>query len=175
VQWYQNVYELIDMRSFSNIWYWVVLAVMWSSLSHFIIGVPFDMVTRARRHGGQAMADLEDMVRVNTNRRLHVVKVSGMWLVGFVTATLTVLAILGFLYSIQFGQALFLLLAPASLVGVMGVEAAARIAREQMTGERLCRYMAVHRFKVQLLGMVSILITAMWGMWQNMNISALTG
>nr|WP_114964702.1 component of SufBCD complex [Alkalilacustris brevis] len=173
--WYQNVIELIDMRSFSNVWYWIVVAVMWSSLSHFIMGVPFDMVTRAQRHGGQAMADLDDIVRVNVNRRLHVVKVSGLWLVGFVTAGLTMLGLLGFLYGIRFGQALFLLMAPASLIGLMGANLAARIAREDLSGEALCRCLARHRFKVQLIGMASIFVTAMWGMWQNMNVSALSG
>jgi len=28
------VTEVIDLRSFSNLWYWIVLAILWSSLSH---------------------------------------------------------------------------------------------------------------------------------------------
>ncbi len=46
--------------SFSNLWYWIALAVMWSSTSHWVLGVPYDMIQRARREGGQAEADLED-------------------------------------------------------------------------------------------------------------------
>jgi hypothetical protein len=52
--WYSNVFEVIDMRSFSSLWYWIALAVMWSSASHYVLGVPFDLVQRARRRGGQA-------------------------------------------------------------------------------------------------------------------------
>ena len=43
---------------------WIVLAVAWSSASHWVLGVPFDMVMRARRQGGQAAADLEDLARI---------------------------------------------------------------------------------------------------------------
>ena len=63
MDWYQTLFEMIDMRSFSNLWFWIALAVMWSTASHWVLGVPFDMVLRARRHGEEAQADLEDMVR----------------------------------------------------------------------------------------------------------------
>ena len=35
--WYQTVLELIDMRSFSSLWYWIGLAVLWSSASHWVL------------------------------------------------------------------------------------------------------------------------------------------
>jgi len=42
VTWYETIFELIDMRSFSNLWYWIVLSVLWSTMSHWVLGVPFD-------------------------------------------------------------------------------------------------------------------------------------
>ncbi|MGJ8597444.1 MAG: hypothetical protein ACSHW3_16395, partial [Sulfitobacter sp.] len=66
LDWYQTLFELIDMRSFSNLWFWIVLAVVWSTTSHYGLGVPYDMVLRAKRHGGQTEIDLEDLVRINT-------------------------------------------------------------------------------------------------------------
>ena len=68
MDWLQIIFEVIDMRSFSNLWYWIALAVVWSTTSHWVLGVPYDMILRARRKGGQAMTDLEDIVRVNVNR-----------------------------------------------------------------------------------------------------------
>ena len=66
MDWYGTVFELIDMRSFSNLWYWIALAVTWSSASHWVLGVPWDMAIRARKgQGAQAMHDFEDMVRIN--------------------------------------------------------------------------------------------------------------
>ena len=72
-----TVFEVIDMRSFSNLWYWIALAVLWSSTSHWVLGVPYDMIQRARREGGQAQQDVEDLVRINTSRLLMIVDRSG--------------------------------------------------------------------------------------------------
>ena len=81
MQWYDVIFDLIDMRSFSNLWYWIVLAVMWSSVSHWVLGVPFDMISRARRYGGQAQADLEALVRITTGRLLHITRTAGSMLI----------------------------------------------------------------------------------------------
>ena len=99
MDWFQLITEVIDLRSFSNLWYWIGLAVVWSTVSHWVLGVPYDIVLRARRRGGQAMEDLEDLARINVNRILQLVR---------------------------------------------------------------------HRFWTQLIGMVAIFVTAMWGMYKNL-------
>ena len=124
---YTTVFEMIDMRSFSNLWYWIALAVAWSSASHWVLGVPYDMVLRARRLGGQAERDLEDMVRINVNRLLYIVRVSGAWGMGIACFLLTVLALSGFVYRLEFAQSLFLLGFPMSLVGLLNSATAHQI------------------------------------------------
>ena len=168
MDWLQIVFEVIDMRSFSNLWYWIMLAVIWSTSSHWVLGVPYDMVLRARRRGGQAMADLEDIVRVNVNRLLLIGSVAGLWIIGFGSAVLTVVGILGFAYEVEFAQAVFLIVFPLAFVGLLSVAAASRIAEEGARDELLCRRLMRHRFWTQLIGMVSIFVTAMWGMYQNL-------
>ena len=164
--WYLTVFELIDMRSFSNLWYWIALAVLWSTSSHWILGIPFDMISRARRNGGQAEQDLYDLVRVNVNRILYIARTAGIWIIGFGCFGLTVLATLGFVYGIEFAQAVFLLAMPMSIVSWLTVHTARRI--HDADGEGVYRKLQLHRFIVQAIGMVSIFITAFWGMWQNM-------
>ena len=175
MDWYSAVFELIDMRSFSNLWYWIALAVVWSTTSHWVLGVPFDMVQRAGRHGGEAERDLEDMVRINVNRLLYIVAVSGLWLLGIVSAFITSLAILGFWYGVEFAQAVFLLVAPMTIVGAFSLGTARVIRDRGLSGEALRKRMLRHRVKTQFVGMVAIFITALWGMWQNMQIGALGG
>ena len=46
MDFYASVSEVIDLRSFSNLWFWIALAVMWSTVSHWVMGVPWDMVQR---------------------------------------------------------------------------------------------------------------------------------
>ena len=162
--WYQTLFEMIDMRSFSNLWFWIGLAVLWSSASHWVLGVPYDMVQRARRHGGQAQIDLEDMVRINCNRLLYIANVSGLWLLGFACFFLTGLAILGFCYGVEFAQAVFLLAFPMSIVGVLNVSTARLIEQEQAVGDALRSLMTRHRIYVQIIGMIAIFVTALWGM-----------
>ncbi len=164
---YETLFELIDMRSFSNLWYWLALAVVWSSASHWVLGVPYDMVLRARRQGGQALVDLEDMVRINTNRLLYIADVSGLWLLGFACFFLTTLAILGFWYKIEFAQAVFFLAFPMTIVGLMSLFTARRIRNDDARGDLLYKRMSHHRFWTQVVGMISIFVTSLWGMAQN--------
>ncbi|MCB1336013.1 MAG: component of SufBCD complex [Maritimibacter sp.] len=175
MDWYSAVFELIDMRSFSNLWYWIALAVVWSTTSHWVLGVPFDMVQRAQRHGGEAQADLEDMVRININRLLYITGVSGLWLLGIISAFITSLAILGFWYRVEFAQAVFLLTAPMVAVGAISLSSARAIRDQGLEGEALRKRMLRHRVQTQFVGMVAIFVTALWGMWQNMQIGALGG
>ncbi|UWR35103.1 component of SufBCD complex [Sulfitobacter sp. W027] len=175
MDWYQTLFEMIDMRSFSNLWFWIALAVMWSTASHWVLGVPFDMVLRARRHGGEAQVDLEDIVRINVNRLLYISQVSGLWLLGLGFFVLTSLVLLGFAYGIEFAQALLLLGFPMSLVGLLSLSTARLIRIEGSTGDVLQRRLMRHRLYTQIIGMISIFVTALWGMYQNLSIGALAG
>lgn len=168
VNWTNTLFEVIDMRSFSNLWFWIALAVVWSSVSHWVLGVPFDMIQRARKQGGQAELDLYDMVRINVNRLLYIGQVSGLVLLTFLAFFLTSLGILAFFYDVEFAQAVFLLAFPMTLVGALSLSTAQVIAREQPEGEALYARLSKHRVFTQFIGMISIFITAMWGMYQNL-------
>ena len=173
VDWYETVFEVIDMRSFSNLWFWMAVAVVWSTASHYGLGVPYDLVLRARRNGGEAATDLETMVEINVRRLMHIQSMAGLWLVGFGAFLLTALALMGFLYDLEFAQAVLLIVAPMTLVGALTLATARRIAAGRVDRADLVRTLTRHRFAVQGIGVVAIMITTMWGMWQNLNASAL--
>lgn len=167
MSWFDIIFEVIDMRSFSNLWYWIALAVAWSTASHWVLGIPYDMVLRARRRGGQAMTDLEDMARINTNRILLIGSVAGLWMIAIASAILTTLGILGFGYRVEFAQAVFLIAFPMSFVGLLSISSASLIRAEESRGDQLCRRLVRHRFWTQFIGMLAIFVTAMWGMYKN--------
>lgn len=175
VSWYDNVFELIDMRSFSNLWYWIALAVTWSTTSHWILGVPFDMVTRARRGNDRMQQDLEVLVRIYVNRLLYIGAVSGMLVSGLAFAVLSALAMLGFWYGVEIAQAVFLLGFPVSIVWLLSLRVAHQIHDRDLKGADLRRRLTQQRLVTQVIGMSAIFVTAMWGMWQNMNIGVLGG
>ncbi|WP_246032433.1 component of SufBCD complex [Thalassobius vesicularis] len=171
MSWYELLNEMIDMRSFSNLWFWIALAVMWSTTSHWVLGVPFDMVMRAARHEGQAQDDLEAVVRANINRLLYISGVSGLWLLGLGFFFFTVLIMLGFVYDVQLAQAVFCLLFPLSMVGLMSLNTARRIRDEGLAGPALRKRLTRHRIWVQVLGMVAIFMTTIWGIYQNLTVN----
>ena len=168
MDWTQTLLDVIDLRSFSSLWYWIVLAVAWSSASHWVLGVPFDLIIRARRAGGQAMADLQDATRINVNRILHIVRVSGIWLMAFMAFVLSALLVLAGWYQVEFAQAVGLLALPMTLVGALSVRTATHIEAAMPEGVELVRRLMRHRFWTQLIGMLAIFVTAMFGMYQNL-------
>lgn len=161
------------MRSFSNLWFWIALAVVWSSASHWVLGVPYDMVLRARRVGGQAELDLEDITRINVNRLLYIARLSGLFILGGVCFVLSALAVLGFYYDVEFAQAVFMLAFPMSLVGGLNLSTARLIESEAANGETLRKRLTRCRLYTQMIGTFSIFVTALWGMYQNLAIGVL--
>lgn len=170
---YDKVFSYIDMRSFSNLWYWIALAVLWSSTSHWVLGVPHDLIVRGRSEGGQAQQDLEDMVRINAGRLLTMIDRAALWIAALAGFWLSVIGMLGFYYDIEFAQAIFFLAAPMTLVVWLSGRTSRRIVAGENTGAALHRRLTVHRRYVQSVGMLSIFVTAMFGMWQNINASIL--
>jgi hypothetical protein len=172
---YRMIFELIDMRSFSNLWYWIALSVFWSTSSHWILGIPNDLIRRAKRDGGQTQIDLEQIARVNVARLLFIARTAGVWIVAaqfFITTALFVLAV-G--YAVEFAQAVLCLLVPGTVVGLLTLRTAAMIETAQLSGPDLHRRLNRHRMSIQGIGVVSIFFTAMFGMYQNMQIGVLGG
>jgi hypothetical protein len=172
---YATLFEVLDTRSFSNMWYWIGLAILWSTASHFVLGVPFDLALKAKRQGGERMQDLEDMVRINTGRLLNIAEVSGLMLTALAATVITLLGVTGFFYGVEFSQAVFLMLFPMTFVGALNIRTAHNITTHAPKGEALISVLRRHRFLVQLIGMVSIFVTAMWGMYQNIVTGPLGG
>ena len=165
---FETVLSTIDLRSFSNAWFWIMLVLAWSSMTASLVGVPYDMVVRARRHGGQAMLDLETQALVQSRRRIAIIAQSGVALMAIWAAMLTMFVTLGFVYGFEMAQALAFLLLPLSIAVLIGLPLTHRIAAGVLTGEQLVKSLMWHRFKMMSLGLVSILLTTLWGMVFNL-------
>lgn len=171
---FQILFDLIAMRSFSNLWYWIALAVTWSTASHWVLGVPFDMVLRARRRGGEAEEDLIALTHASIRRLLRIGREAGLVLAVIVPAILSFLAVSGFVFGSELGQAVFLLVFPLSLVWLVSLRVAARLEAAFLAGisaAQIDHALSRHRIAVQSIGLVAITVTALWGMYQNLRYS----
>lgn len=171
LSFYDTIFEVIDMRSFSNLWFWIALAVLWSSVSHWVLGVPYDMIVRAKRQGGEAMADLEDLTRISVKRLLMIADVAGIVLSLIVSAVLTTLFLLAFVYRVEFAQAIVLLLTPLTFLSALSIRAARQISATGLSDAALVKKLLQHRFVTQLIGVAAIFVTAMFGMYQNLSVA----
>ncbi|MBN2630702.1 MAG: component of SufBCD complex [Rhodobacteraceae bacterium] len=167
MEWYDLIFVLIDLRSFSNLWYWIAIAVLWSSASHWVLGVPFDLINQARRKGGAAADDMTALAHINARRMLYISRNGGLWVIGLTCFFLSVLALLAIAYAVELAQAVLLMFAPMVLVSYLSLRTALQVETEALADADLVTALMRHRFKVQLIGMVSIFVTAMFGMYQN--------
>ena len=166
LDFYRSVLEVLDLGSFSSIWYWIGLAVMWSVASHFTLGVPYDIVRRSRSDP-QAADDMADLVRIAARRLTVFDDRAALAAVGALAAMLTMLALIGFGYGGEMAQALFFMFFPMSIVTLLSVRRARRIMALGAVGETLRHQLMVHRRQIQLIGMLSLFVTAVYGMFYN--------
>lgn len=156
---------LIDFRTFSNIWYWLAVMVTWAVATHWVIGVPFDMVVRARRQGGQAAQDLDILVAINLRRLLTLSGTPAVILVGIGAFVVTAAAMLGFVYGLELAQGLFCLAFPLVFVAVLTWRSCQRLALDQQTGPALIRALVRLRFWIQLIAITALFCTALLGIY----------
>jgi hypothetical protein len=99
--------------------------------------------------------------------------VSGPWIVGSMSFLISALVALGFWYKIELAQAISLMAVPLSLVFILSARNARLIRANGTYGVALRAKLTRQRFFNQVIGLISIFITAFWGMWYNMNVSVL--
>ncbi len=160
--------QMVDMRSFSSLWFWMAIAVYWSLSSHWVLGVPQDMIHRARRIGGEAVSDLETLVRINSQRILHYAREATVPLIAVATFILTVLLTLSVFYRIELAEALLCFFIPAILQMLLSIRTSRLIEGGEGMGDAMFRRLFRHRITIQVLGMFAIFVTALFGMYHNL-------
>lgn len=155
--------SLIDFRTFSNIWYWLAVMMTWAMTCHWVIGVPFDMIARARRQGGQAAQDLATQVAINLRRVMMISGNAAVLLVGLGAFVITVTAMLGFVYGLELAQGLFCLAFPLVLVAALTWRSCQRLALDQPSGPALVQALVRLRFWIQLIAIAALFCTALLG------------
>lgn len=173
----------LDTRSFASLWYWLVLAVVWSLATRRILGVPPDVVLRARRATHDVTAEnneppSEALVLLDwlslTLPRMQMSRTEAAALLGIGCFALTVLLLLGFRYGYELPQALTLMLLPLGLLAVIRLNLARRMAGlidRARRGEvpasaaaaSAARQMVTHRWIATGLSILAVAATAAWG------------
>ncbi|MCV6586023.1 MAG: component of SufBCD complex [Marinibacterium sp.] len=157
--------DLIEFQAFSSVWFWILLALFWTSAGSRVLGIPFDMINRARRDGAMALTEVEHLAHIFAARILRAGDLWALVLLGLAFFVLTVSVLLGFVYGFELAQAVAMFTLPGMILGVMTQRLAYRVYEGEILGDELLRVLTRHRLRVQALGMAFLFVSALWGMY----------
>ena len=126
--------QLLHGRAFGSVWYWLLLAVVWSIALRGILGIPSDVVGRAVRvdpdgPDDPAALQLLDWLSLGLPR-WHVGRAEAALLTALGALVVTLTASLGFRLGLEGAQALTFLIAPLLVLLALRIRLAGRLARD---------------------------------------------
>ena len=176
---FHTILGFLDSKSFGTAWFWLLLFVLWSMVGRNILGVPSEVIWRARQALRQedqhqaALLNLLDWLSL-TLPRWQLGKTEGAVFMALSTFALTCLGIAGFRYGLELAQAMTLLLVPFLLLFWLRYALARSLTRilfeTQQTQEsalkalpQIMQRIIWHRRFVTFLSILSVAVTAFWG------------
>lgn len=160
----------IDHRSFSSLWYWIVIALIWAGLTRSAMGVPYDLMARARRLGGALQTDVEALARIHAERMVYYWSRGKLFQVSFLAFVLSALLVLAVGFQFEFAQAVLFLLLPLVLISANALRVAQRVLGDDGRGDALHKLIWRHRLFVQIIGFTFIFLTAIFGFVHNLTV-----
>ena len=164
-QMWELIREMISTRSFSSLWYWIVVELFWMLTTRQAMGLPQDMIQRAYS-GGDALDDLQILARLQAQRLVRMWRKWQVVLVAFGALMLTLLTVMGFWYGVELAQAVWFLAVPVVAITALSLQAAGRVLGNYGQGNALLRLMYYLRFKLQLLSIAFVFTTVVFAMVQ---------
>lgn len=145
-----------------------MIALMWAGLTRATMGVPYDLLARARRLGGQAQFDIEALARIHAERYVYYWSRGKLFQVAFLAFVLSGLFVLAGLFHFEFAQAILFLLLPLTMIAANSLRVAHRVLAGHGQGDALYTLILRHRFFVQVIGFTFISLTAVFGLFHNL-------
>ena len=130
------MFQTFAAASFQSIWYWVLHVVVWTLACYRTLGVPHDMLLRARRVP-EAAAKVDILARLSSERIGGIHDRYGVPIAAAAGFALAGLAALGFSTGIEAAQAGFALLMPFIVVSYSKLRLALAIRRRGIAGTEL--------------------------------------
>lgn len=153
-------FSLIETTSFLNVWYWIITVVAWSMTAHWTLGVPYDAIRHADKHGGEFAEHCDLLAHINARRLIYYFDRGGPYFIAFIGFSLALIGGWGFVHGYELAQAVFLLAAPLLLTSVFTVRLAYRIKNEVLEGEILRKALKNRRVWNQTIGTIAIIFAS---------------
>ncbi|WBU52152.1 hypothetical protein [Paracoccus sp. SCSIO 75233] len=138
-----QLFSILDARSFSSPWFWLVLFAVWTLSGRGVLGVPNDVLGDAGRALRREPAEAEPEEAVLLLNwlslqlpRWQIGRTGGAVLTAAICFGLSALLLLGFRYGLEMAQALTLLALPVALLFVLRVRLAQKLRPVLTAAER---------------------------------------
>lgn len=181
-------WALLGSRSFGSVWYWLAVVSLWTLAGRSVLGVPWDVIARARQalrvapQGSmpRQAALLLDWLSL-TLPRWRPGGAEGPVLTALASFALAGLVVLGWVYGQEMAQALALIAVPFALVQVLRLWLARRLAPVMaavLAGQadpaqaamRIAGQMRAYRIWLTVISVLAVSVSALWGtIWQIMH------
>lgn len=153
------MFEIFAAASFLSIWYWVLHVVVWTMACTRTLGVPHDMLLRARRLPEVAR-------RVDLLAALAATRIGGIHdaigpaLAAGIGFLLAATFGLGFLSGVEIAKASFLILLPLAVIAYSKLRLALAVRRRGIAGPELVLALARRRLWHQFVAIAAMLAAA---------------
>jgi hypothetical protein len=148
--------DAFGVSSFQTVWYWVLHVIVWIVATQYTLGVPYDMLLRARRLPEVAHR-VELLAVIAAERAAAIYEALGVVMALVGSFLLTGLFAIGFLNGVVLAQAIFLLLFPLAIMGYSTISVALRIKRRRFRGTVLVQVLARRHFWHQVVAVAALL------------------
>lgn len=175
---FSTIFSILDARSFTSPWFWLVLIVFWNITSRNVLGVPNDVISHASRAlRRQHIDEPREVLQLLDWLALQIPRWgigfrSGVILTAGTCCGLTVLALLGFRYQLEMAQALTFLCLPFAVLLVLRV----RLARQlewvlqavslgqpvRVGATEALRRIDRYRLQHMIISLVAVIATSFW-------------
>lgn len=153
------MYQAFATASFMSIWYWVLHGVVWTLACYRTLGVPQDMLVRARR-APEIAARVDTLAQLASARAVGIYRTLGVPLAAGGGFVLAILFAIGFGEGIELAQAGFLLIFPFAVIAYSKLRLALAVRQRKMGGAALVLALARRRMWHQLVAVFAVLAAA---------------
>lgn len=172
------ILAMLDSRSISTIWFWILLLTVWNLVTRNVLGVPPLVYRSVPRHDPAAPDSPEALTLLDwlslTVPRWRIDRVTGLILLGIGCFLGSSLILLGFGYGLEMAQALVFLLAPVVLYYSLGLRLARRLRAilsaahahnitPNHAASLAARDMKWHALMMSVAMVLGVVVTTFWG------------
>lgn len=150
------MFQTLAAASFQSPWYWVLHVVVWTLACYRTLGVPHDMLLRARRDPAVA-GRVDQLAHLTVERVTGIHDRMGAAIAGGVGFVLAALMSLGFVARLETAQAALALVLPLAVISYSKLRLALAVKRKGMDGPELVLALARRRVWHQVIAVVAML------------------